>query len=58
MNFEHSDKVKAVARQVQAFMDEHVYPAESIYEEEVQASRWEQPRVMEELKERAHKDGL
>jgi len=58
LNFEHSDKVKAVARQVQAFMDEHVYPAESIYEEEVQASRWEQPRVMEELKERAHKDGL
>jgi hypothetical protein len=24
LNFEHSDKVKALARQVQAFMDEHV----------------------------------
>jgi acyl-CoA dehydrogenase len=58
LNFEHSDKVKALARQVQAFMDEHVYPAEAVYEEQVQASRWEQPRVMEELKERAHKDGL
>ncbi|HXZ85326.1 MAG TPA: acyl-CoA dehydrogenase family protein [Myxococcota bacterium] len=58
MNFEHSDKVKALARQVQAFMDEHVHPAEALYEEQVQASRWEQPRVMEELKEKAHKDGL
>ena len=51
MDFEHSDKVKGLARQVQAFMDAHVYPAEATYEEQVQQSRWAQPRVMEELKQ-------
>jgi acyl-CoA dehydrogenase len=58
LNFEYSDKVKALQRHVQAFMDQHVFPAEGVYEEQVQANRWHQPKVMEELKERAHKDGL
>jgi acyl-CoA dehydrogenase len=58
LDFEYSDKVKALARQVQAFMDAQVYPAESVYEEQVQESRWAQPRVMEQLKEKARKEGL
>ncbi|MFI5315159.1 MAG: acyl-CoA dehydrogenase family protein [Myxococcota bacterium] len=58
MDFEPSDKVKTLQRQVQAFMDAHVYPAESVYEEQVQESRWSQPRAMEELKEKARKEGL
>jgi len=58
LDFEHSDKVKGLARQVQAFMDAHVYPAEATYEEQVQQSRWAQPRVMEELKQKAKKEGL
>src|SRR5262245_13204794 len=39
-------------------MDANVYPAEAVYEEQVQESRWTQPRVMEELKEKAKKEGL
>jgi acyl-CoA dehydrogenase len=58
LDFEYSDKVKSLQRQLQAFMDAHVYPAESLYEEQVQESRWAQPRVMEELKEKARKEGL
>ncbi len=58
MDFEHSDKVKTLQRQLQAFMDANVYPAEPVYEEQVQESRWAQPRVMEELKEKARKEGL
>ncbi|HKC52672.1 MAG TPA: acyl-CoA dehydrogenase family protein [Myxococcota bacterium] len=58
MDFEHSDKVKTLQRQVQAFMDAYVYPAEPVYEEQVQENRWSQPRIMEELKEKARKEGL
>ena len=58
MDFEHSDKVKTLQRQLQAFMDAYVYPAEAVYEEQVQENRWAQPRIMEELKERARKEGL
>ncbi|HTO53559.1 MAG TPA: acyl-CoA dehydrogenase family protein [Myxococcota bacterium] len=58
MNFQSSVKVQALSRQLQAFMNAHVYPNEAIYEEQVQESRWSQPRIMEELKERARKEGL
>jgi acyl-CoA dehydrogenase len=58
LNFEPSDKVKSLSRQLQAFMDVHVFPAETVYEEQVQESRWTQPRSMEELKEKARKEGL
>jgi len=58
LNFEHSDKVKTLQRQVQDFMDAYVYPAEAEYEEQVQETRWSQPRIMEELKEKARKEGL
>src|SRR5262245_25686706 len=39
-------------------MDAHVYRNEQTYEEQVQQSRWAQPRIMEELKEKAKKEGL
>jgi acyl-CoA dehydrogenase len=58
MDFEYSDKVEGLLRQLQGFMDAHVYPNEAVYEEQVQASRWAQPRIMEELKEKARKEGL
>jgi acyl-CoA dehydrogenase len=58
VNFQSSVKVQALSRQLQAFMNAHVYPNEAIYEEQVHESRWSQPRIMEELKERARKEGL
>ncbi|HWP65851.1 MAG TPA: acyl-CoA dehydrogenase family protein [Candidatus Limnocylindria bacterium] len=58
MDFEHSPKVKALMGRVQAFMDEHVYPNERTYEEQVAANRWMQPAIIEELKAKARAAGL
>ena len=59
MNFEFSDKVKALQKQLQAFMDEHIYPNEARYlAESEQADRWQPSRVIEELKPKARAAGL
>jgi acyl-CoA dehydrogenase len=41
-----------------AFMDEHVYPSEKRYYEEIEKSRWTLSPVIEELKPRARAAGL
>ena len=60
MDFELSDRCKEFQERLQAFMDEHVYPAEAVYEEQLQASGdpHHQPAIMEELKEEARRRGL
>src|SRR5262249_3301873 len=58
VDFEHSEKVKALQRQVEDFMDAHIYPNERLYHEQLQANRWAQPPVMEELKAKARAAGL
>lgn len=60
MNFEYSDKVKELQKRVSEFMEEHVYPNEQTYEEQLNAgdSRWIAPPIMEELKEKAKRAGL
>jgi acyl-CoA dehydrogenase len=59
MNFEFSDKVKALQKQLQAFMDEHIYPNEQRFlEEPDQGDRWKPSRVIEELKPKARTAGL
>src|SRR5437868_1406852 len=60
MDFETSDKVKSLSARVRAFMDEHVYPAEKVFEQQLneQPSRWQIPPVMEELKRQARAAGL
>lgn len=59
MEFEYSDKVKELVERVTAFMDEHVYPAESVYKQQVdEGDRWSVPPVIEELKAKAKADGL
>ena len=35
MNFEHSDKVLALIEQLNAFMDEHIYPNQDTYLQQV-----------------------
>lgn len=49
MNFEFSDKVKDLQRRVQAFMDEHIYPNEQRYHEEIARDRGKPVRIIEEL---------
>ncbi|CAN7493772.1 acyl-CoA dehydrogenase family protein [Rhizobacter sp. LjRoot28] len=63
MDFEYSDKVKALQQRVTAFMEEHVYPAEPVFEEQIEGFRkagnaWQPAPVIEELKEKAKAAGL
>ena len=61
MNFEHNDKTKELIARVEAFMDAHIYPAEAVYAEQMEAfgeNRWQVPAILEELKEKAKAEGL
>jgi acyl-CoA dehydrogenase len=59
MNFDFSDKVKALQGRLQAFMDEHVYPNEQRHhDEQKEGDRWQPSRVIEELKPKARAAGL
>jgi len=60
MDFEFSDRCNELRERLLAFMDEHVYPAESVYHEQLVTSGdpHSHPPVMEELKERAQELGL
>ena len=60
MDFAFSDRCQALRERLLAFMDEHVYPAESVYHEQLVASGdpHSHPPVIEELKERARELGL
>lgn len=59
MIFEYSDKVKDLQARVQAFMDEHVYPNEETFEEQVDdGDRWQPTAIVEELKAKAKAEGL
>ncbi|MGE8133600.1 acyl-CoA dehydrogenase family protein [Novosphingobium subterraneum] len=60
MHFEHTDKVKDLLARLEAFMDEHVYPAEQDYYNFVhdQQNLWAEWPGMEPLKEKARAAGL
>jgi acyl-CoA dehydrogenase len=49
-----------LGERVKAFMDEHIYPAEAVYERQLNEStdRWQSPPIMAELKAKAKKAGL
>jgi acyl-CoA dehydrogenase len=59
--FSYSDKVVKLQKELTSFMEEHIYPNERLYEEQLneQPSRWSAvPPIMEELKEKAKQAGL
>jgi acyl-CoA dehydrogenase len=58
VKLEFSDKVKDLERRLQSFMDQHVYPNEQRYHEEIQRNRWLPTQVIEELKPKARAAGL
>ncbi|GAA3534583.1 acyl-CoA dehydrogenase [Aeromicrobium flavum] len=60
MHFELSDTAKEYQEKVLAFMDEHVYPAESVYHAQMAESgnANHHPAILEELKTEAKKRGL
>ena len=60
MDFEPTERCREFQQRLNAFMDEHVYPAEPVYEAQLHESGdpHAQPAVMEELKEEARRRGL
>ncbi|MBA4087695.1 MAG: acyl-CoA dehydrogenase [Novosphingobium sp.] len=60
MHFEHTDKVKDLLARLEAFMDEHIYPAEQDYYDFVhdQQNLWAEWPGMEPLKDKARAAGL
>jgi acyl-CoA dehydrogenase len=61
MNFTMSEKQAYWRDRVIAFMNEHVYPAEAVYDAQMEAfgaNRWQVVPVLEELKAKAKKAGL
>jgi acyl-CoA dehydrogenase len=64
MNFDYSEKSTGLISRLEAFMQEHIYPIEQTYIEQVHArasspeTRWQTPAIMEELKQKAKDAGL
>jgi acyl-CoA dehydrogenase len=60
MNFDYSEKVQELREELMQFMDEHVYPNEKTFHEQLNAaeSRWAVPSILEELKEKAKAQDL
>ena len=59
MNFEYSDKVKDLERRLAAFMNEHVYPNEPVFRQQIaEGDRWRPTPIVEALKARARAAGL
>lgn len=58
MNFEFSEKTKEWQRRVLAFMDEHIYPNEQRFYDEIERTRWQPTQIIEELKPKACAAGL
>jgi len=59
MNFEYSQQSIELQERLAAFMDEHVYPNESAYHDEIAAGdRWATLRLIEDLKVKAREAGL
>src|SRR5215208_6066204 len=60
MNFDYSEKVQELREELMQFMNEHVYPNEKTFHEQLNAaeSRWTVPPIMEALKEKAKAQDL
>ena len=63
MDFAHSDRSMELQEQVRRFLDEHVYPAEPVFDRQVEANRaaghpFRSPAVLGELKATARQRGL
>jgi len=60
MNFEYCEKVAALLAQVEAFMDEHIYPNEEAYYHFIHDHKnlWQEWPGMEALKDKARAEGL
>ena len=63
MQFEHSQESKDLQERISKFMDDHIFPSEGIYAQQMeefteQGNRWQVPQIIEDKKEIAKREGL
>ncbi|MDA0662094.1 MAG: acyl-CoA dehydrogenase family protein [Proteobacteria bacterium] len=60
MDFEYSERTRELQARVTAFMDEHIYPNEATFLEQLDEgdTRWKPVPIIAELKEKAKAEGL
>src|SRR2546422_4154562 len=58
MHFELSEKTKDLQQRLTAFMEEHIYPNEQRFYDEIQRERWSPTQIIEELRPKARATGL
>ncbi|MDZ4850052.1 MAG: acyl-CoA dehydrogenase [Pirellulaceae bacterium] len=59
MNFSYSDKVQALQQKLLAFMEEHIYPQEKTFYQQInEGDRWQPTDIVEQLKPIARAAGL
>ena len=59
MDFAYSEKVQKLQARLSAFMEQHIYPNEKIFNAQVaEGDRWQPTRIVEELKKKARQEGL
>jgi acyl-CoA dehydrogenase len=56
--FEPSPRVVELRKRLTAFMEQHVYPNEATWADQVAANRWQPTAIIEELKAKARAAGL
>ncbi|WP_193074357.1 acyl-CoA dehydrogenase family protein [Pseudomonas sp. FME51] len=56
--FDLSPRIQELKQQLEAFMDEHIYPNEALFYEQVKQNKWSHPAILEELKQKAKSQGL
>jgi acyl-CoA dehydrogenase len=58
MDFEFSERVRHLQKQINVFLDDHVYPNEKVFDQLQGDARWEEVPLVEELKGKAKALGL
>ena len=58
MHFEFSQKTRDLQQQLVTFMEEHIYPNEQRFYDEIERARWSPTCIIEELKPNARAAGL
>lgn len=58
MILERTAKTRELHQRLTAFMDQHIYPNEQKFHEQIAASRWTPTAIVEELKIKARAEGL
>ena len=58
MIMEFTDKTRELHQRLTAFMDQHIYPNEEKFHDQIAESRWTPTTIVEELKTKARAEGL